>query len=78
VLKSVLRGKTTSSDEILMSRKDKPITVLNTDINTVKYATTSDYFKVFSYATVSEYTRQVEAVIERTSLGFTIHYWRSL
>ena len=39
---------------------------------------TSNTFKVDSYATVGGYTKQVQAVITRTSSGFTISYWRAL
>lgn len=80
VLRSVLKGKTASPDYILMNRKDKPITDLGgTDINIPqKYSTTSDTFKVFSYATVGGYTKQAEAVITRSSGGFTIQYWKIL
>jgi len=39
---------------------------------------TSNVFKVYSYATVGGYTKQVEAVIERTASGFNVKYWRAL
>lgn len=39
---------------------------------------TSDIFKVYSYATVGGYTKQVEAVITRSPSGFTVQYWRAL
>lgn len=39
---------------------------------------TTNNFKVYSYATVGGYTKQVEAVITRTNTGFTVSYWRSL
>jgi type II secretory pathway component PulK len=39
---------------------------------------TSNVFKVYSYATVGGYTKQVEAVITRTTSGFTVNYWRAL
>jgi len=39
---------------------------------------TSNVFKVYSYATVGGYTKQVEAVITRSSSGFTVNYWRAL
>ena len=39
---------------------------------------TSNIFKVDSHATVGGYTKQVQAVITRTSSGFTISYWRAL
>lgn len=38
---------------------------------------TSDVFKVYSYATVGGYTKQVEAVITRSTAGFTVNYWRA-
>lgn len=41
-------------------------------------ADTSDVFKVASYATVGGYTKQVEAIIRRTSSGFSVSYWRVL
>jgi type II secretory pathway component PulK len=40
--------------------------------------TTTDNFKVYSYATVGGYTKQVEAVITRSASGFTVNYWRAL
>ncbi len=39
---------------------------------------TSNVFKVYSYATVGGYTKQVEAVITRSTSGFTVSYWRAL
>jgi hypothetical protein len=39
---------------------------------------TSNVFKVYSYATVGGYTKQVEAVITRTTSGFTVNYWRAI
>jgi general secretion pathway protein K len=39
---------------------------------------TSNVFKVDSFATVGGYTKQVQAVITRTSSGFAISYWRAL
>jgi general secretion pathway protein K len=39
---------------------------------------TSNIFKVDSRATVGGYTKQVQAVITRTSSGFTVNYWRAL
>lgn len=39
---------------------------------------TSDVFKVDSFATVGGYTKQVEAIITRTSTGFFVSYWRVL
>jgi type II secretory pathway component PulK len=39
---------------------------------------TSNNFKVYSYATVGGYTKQVEADITRSSSGFTVNYWRAL
>jgi len=38
---------------------------------------TTNNFKVYSYATVGGYTKQVEAVIIRTATGFTVSNWRS-
>jgi len=40
--------------------------------------TTSNVFKVNSYATVGGYTKQIEAVITRSASGFTVNYWRAL
>ncbi len=40
--------------------------------------TTSNVFKVNSYATVGGFTKQVEAVITRSTNGFTVNYWRTL
>jgi len=76
VLKSVLVGKTTTPDTLVTSRKDKPMTVLPTDINQTPYATTSDHFKIQSYATVGGYTKQAEAVILRDKTKYTTLYWR--
>jgi len=84
VLRSVLTGKTASADFILMKRKDKPIPgadLVGTDINTSRYTTTSDTFRVTSYATVGGvggYMKVAEAVITRTSTGFTVQYWKIL
>ena len=39
---------------------------------------TSNVFKVNSYATVGGFTKQVEAIITRSTSGFTINYWRAL
>jgi type II secretory pathway component PulK len=39
---------------------------------------TSDVFKVYSYATVGGYTKQVEAVITRSISGYKVNYWRAL
>ncbi|MGE5173153.1 MAG: general secretion pathway protein GspK [Betaproteobacteria bacterium] len=39
---------------------------------------TSNVFKVNSFATVGGYTKQVEAVITRSTSGFTVNYWREL
>lgn len=39
---------------------------------------TSNLFKVNSYASVGGYTKQVEAVISRTTSGSTINYWRAI
>jgi type II secretory pathway component PulK len=38
----------------------------------------SNDFKVYSYATVGGFTKQVEAGITRSSAGFTVNYWRAL
>lgn len=38
----------------------------------------SNVFKVYSYATVGGYTKQVEAVIRRTPMNFSVSYWRVL
>jgi type II secretory pathway component PulK len=38
---------------------------------------TSDVFKVYSYATVGGYTKQVEAAITRSTSGYTVNYWRA-
>lgn len=41
--------------------------------------TTSDDFKVYSYATVGGYKKKVEAIIRRSSNGsFTVSYWSAL
>jgi hypothetical protein len=39
---------------------------------------TSNVFKVYSYATVGGYTKQVEAVITRSTSGYSVNYWRAL
>ena len=39
---------------------------------------TSSVFKVTSIATVGGYTKQIEAVITRSSMGFGVSYWRAL
>jgi type II secretory pathway component PulK len=38
----------------------------------------SDNFKVYSYATVGGYTKQVEASITRSKKYFKVNYWRAL
>ncbi len=40
--------------------------------------TTSNVFKVDSFATVGGYTKQIEAVITRSASGITVNYWRAL
>jgi type II secretory pathway component PulK len=40
--------------------------------------TTSNVVKVNSYATVGGYTKQIEAVITRSTTGYTVNYWRAL
>ncbi len=75
VLKSVLKNKSPSPEEILMLRRDKPIgTPLPTDINNTNFATTSTISKVQFYATVGGYTKQVEAVVN----AGIVQYWRAL
>jgi len=50
-----------------------------TDLLVANFLTeTSNVFKVYSYATVGGYTKQVEAVITRSTTGFTVQYWRAL
>jgi type II secretory pathway component PulK len=39
---------------------------------------TSSVFKVNSFATVGGYTKQIEAVINRSTSGFSVSYWRAL
>ncbi len=39
---------------------------------------TSNVFKVYSYATVGGYTKQVEAVITRSTSGYSVSYWRAI
>jgi general secretion pathway protein K len=79
VLRSVLVGKSISPGTIIANRNDKPYTTLaGTDINNTDFATTSDYFKVYANGTVGDYTKEVVAVIKRTTAGFSVLYWRSL
>jgi type II secretory pathway component PulK len=70
-------------------RKKAPITdytnhpaikglLINTSLVSNFLTDKTDNFKVYSYATVGGYTKQVEAVITRTTSGFTVSYWRSL
>jgi type II secretory pathway component PulK len=40
--------------------------------------TTSNVVKVNSFATVGGYTKQIEAVITRSTTGYTVNYWRAL
>jgi type II secretory pathway component PulK len=75
---------------ILDDRKKAPITDYTNDpqVKDVKieegykatlYLTnTSNNFKVYSYATVGGYTKQIEAGITRSLSGFTVNYWRAL
>ncbi len=80
VVKSVFKD---DANSVLISRSSGPITSL-ADVNKPSinkpelYSTTSNYFKIYSYATVGEYTRQVEAVIKRDTAGFSTLFWRSL
>ena len=43
-----------------------------------KLDVTSNIFKVSSFATVGGYTKQIEAIITRSTSGFSITYWRAL
>jgi len=81
-------GVSPSAAGMLVERiRNNPITVPG-DVNSYlgpenagisgQLAITSDVFKVNSFATVGGYTKQVEAVIQRTASGFTIKYWRVL
>lgn len=77
---------------IVEARKKAPFTdhakvsdfagINNTFLTTLQVANflteTSNVFKVYSYATVGGYTKQVEAVITRSTSGFTVNYWRAL
>jgi type II secretory pathway component PulK len=40
--------------------------------------TTSNVVKVDSFATVGGYTKQIEAIITRSTTGYAINYWRAL
>lgn len=49
-----------------------------TTLRTANFLTeTSDVFRVFSYANVGGYEKQVEAVITRSTSGYTVNYWRA-
>jgi type II secretory pathway component PulK len=49
-----------------------------TTLKTANFLTeTSDVFKVFSYANVGGYEKQVEAIITRSASGYTVNYWRA-
>ncbi len=81
-----------AADLIVEARNKAPFTdhakvsdfagINNTFLTTLQVANflteTSDVFKVYSYATVGGYTKQVEAVITRSASGFTVNYWRAL
>jgi type II secretory pathway component PulK len=71
VLKSVLRDKTPSAETVLTNR---PLLGLSDDINNSNFTITNSVFKVYAYATVGGYTRQIEAVVNRGST--TPRYWR--
>lgn len=40
--------------------------------------TTTQDVRIFSYVTIGEYTKQIEAVIDQGTDGFTIKYWRAM
>lgn len=74
---------------IVDDRKKAPITdythhpaikglLINTSLVSNFLTDTTNEFKVYSYATVGGYTKQVEAVLTRSASGFTVSYWRSL
>jgi len=59
--------------------REKINVISDMDTNTAgKLDVTSNVFKVASFATVGGYTKQVEAVITRSTSGFTVNYWRAL
>lgn len=66
------------SQEPFVERKDiNAFTGMNT-MAAGMLDVTSNVFKVDSFATVGGYTKQIEAVIDRSTPEFTVRYWRAL
>ena len=81
VLSSVLtgQGNVSSLSTIISTRKDRPYTsVSDAGLSSAFFDVSSNIFKVYSSATVGRYTKQVEAVITRSTAGFSISYWKAL
>ncbi len=75
VLRSVLATKTTISvSAILSRRKDQPYTSTELTTDMSDFVASSNVSKVYFFATVGGYTKQIETVID----GNTPVYWRSL
>jgi type II secretory pathway component PulK len=77
VLRSVLATNTTMSiSQILSRRKDQPYT--DAEVSTAEYGglfvATGDVFKVYFFATVGGYIKQIESVVSNN----TLVYWKAL
>lgn len=87
VLKSVFPNNVGRAAEITEKRQTGPFTdgTLTTYLNANGLSslasgltTSSNVFKVSSFATVGGYTKQIEAIITLGGTGFTPNYWRAL
>jgi hypothetical protein len=87
VLKSVFPNNVGKAAEIAEKRKTEPFTdsMLTAYLNANGLSnlasgltTTSNVFKVSSYATVGGYTKQIDAIITLGGSRYTVNYWRAL
>lgn len=78
VLKSVLAtGKTTVSiSSIISARNNQPYATLSGELNNY-FIASSNVYRLYSYATVGNYTKQIEAVIDVTKPHIPL-YWQVL
>jgi len=78
---SLIRGKREREpiEDVLSETAIKAAFIPGTTLLATNFLTvTTNDFKVNSCATVGGYTKCIEAVINRTTSGFTVSYWRSL
>jgi type II secretory pathway component PulK len=88
VLKSVFPNNVGIADEIAEKRKTEPFNAAtltaylnnNPGLSNLSsgLTTSSNVFKVSSFATVGGYTKQIEAIITLSGSGYTPNYWRAL